>query len=129
MELDSAYTLAITAAVIAIFVLGLMLERRREYVVLRAQGLPARKLQALVLGEAGFVAVSGLLAGLAIGAALGALLVQILEPLFILTPVTAIPLADTGALAASLAVATLAASALALLVLRRLSPAEVLREQ
>ncbi len=40
VDLDSFYTLAISAAVVAMFVFGLMLQRRREYVVLRAQGCP-----------------------------------------------------------------------------------------
>ncbi len=129
VDLDSIYTLAMCAAVIAIFVFGLMLQRRREYVVLRAQGLPARGLQLLLLGEAGFVAASGLVAGAAVGAALGLLLVSILTPLFILAPVPAAPLADAMVLAALLVTATVASGIAALVVLRRLSPSEVLREQ
>ncbi|MBK8293612.1 MAG: ABC transporter permease [Solirubrobacterales bacterium] len=42
VDLNFFFTLAISAAVIAIFVFGLMLQRRREYVVLRAQGLGSR---------------------------------------------------------------------------------------
>jgi hypothetical protein len=48
VDLDSFFTLAISGAVVAIFVFGLMLQRRREYIVMRAQGLPSRGLQALV---------------------------------------------------------------------------------
>lgn len=129
VDLDSIYTLAMCAAVIAIFVFGLMLQRRREYVVLRAQGLPASRLQQLLLGEAGFVAASGLLAGAAIGASLGLLLVAILKPLFILEPVPTLPFADAALLAALLVTATLVSAVAALVVLRRLSPSEVLREQ
>ncbi len=44
VDLDSFYTLVISAAVIAMFVFGLMLQRRREYVTLRAQGMPSWKL-------------------------------------------------------------------------------------
>ncbi|HSJ46274.1 MAG TPA: FtsX-like permease family protein [Euzebyales bacterium] len=129
VDLDSIYTLAMCAAVIAIFVFGLMLQRRREYVVLRAQGLPAGRLQLLLLGEAGFVAASGLLAGAAVGAALGVLLVSILKPLFILEPAPTLPFADAVLLATLLATATLVSAVAALVVLRRLSPSEVLREQ
>lgn len=128
VDLDAVYALAISAAVIAIFIFGLMLQRRREYVVLLAQGLPSARLQALILGEAGFVAVSGLLAGLAVGAGLGALLVQILKPLFIIAPVTAVPVQRAAALVGLVAVATLVSALGALTVLRRLSPSEVLRE-
>lgn len=129
VNLDSVYTLAMCAAVIAIFVFGLMLQRRREYVVLRAQGLSARGLQLLLLGEAGFVAASGLLAGTLVGGALGLLLVSILKPLFILSPVPTVPLTDAATLAALLVAATVASGVAALVVLRRLSPSEVLREQ
>ena len=129
VDLDSAYTLAISTAVIAIFVFGLMLQRRREYVVLRAQGLGANRLQLLILGEAGFVALGGLIGGALVGVALGLLLVQVLEPLFILSPRPVIPLGEAALLAGLVALATLASAAAALSVLRRLSPSEVLREQ
>ena len=129
VDLDSLYTLAISAAVIAIFVFGLMLQRRREYVVLRAQGLPGRKLQSLVLGEAGFVGISGFIAGVVVGVALGLLLVDILQPLFILPPTTSIPFGDIALLAGLVVAATLASTMAALTILRRLSPSEVLREQ
>lgn len=129
VDLDSFYTLLISAAVIAIFVFGLMLQRRREYVTLRAQGMPSRKLQALVLGEAGFVAVSGLAAGLLVGSGMGLLLVRVLHPLFILPPVTTIPFRDAALLGGLVVAATVASSLAALAILRRLSPSEVLREQ
>ena len=114
---------------IAIFVFGLMLQRRREYVVLRAQGLSSRGLQALVVGEASFVALSGTLAGAVVGTALGLLLVSVLGPLFILPATTAIPYADAALLTGLVVVATLASTSVALSILRRLSPSEVLREQ
>ena len=77
---------------IAIFVFGLMLQRRREYIVMRAHGMPSRGLQSLVLGEAAFVGVSGLIAGAVVGLGLGLLLVHVLQPLFILPPIAAIPI-------------------------------------
>lgn len=129
VDLDSFFTLAISAAVIAIFVFGLMLQRRREYVTLRAQGMPSRKLQLLVLGEAAFVAISGLIAGLLVGSLMGLLLVHILQPLFILPPVTTPPLAAVALLVALVLAATAVSTLAALTILRRLSPSEVLREQ
>ncbi len=129
LDLNSVYTLAISAAVIAIFVFGLMLQRRREYVVLRAQGLPSRRLQALVLGEAAFVGGSGLLAGALVGTVLGLLLVLILKPLFILPPLATVPVGDAALLGGLVVAAVLLSGLAALTILRRLSPSEVLREQ
>jgi len=129
VDLDSFYTLVMSAAVIAIFVFGLMLQRRREYVMLRAQGLASRKLQALILGEAGFVALGGLIAGIIVGGIMGVLLVHILKPLFILEPVPTLPLRDAAILAGLVVAATLASTLAALVILARLRPSEVLREQ
>lgn len=128
VDLDSIYTLAISAAVIAIFVFGLMLQRRREYVVLRAQGPPSARLQALIGGEASFVGLSGLLAGLLVGTCLGLLLVHVLTPLFILPPASGVPLRDAALLAGLVIAATAGSTLAALSILRRLSPSEVLRE-
>ncbi len=128
VDVDSVYTLAMTAAVIGIFIFALMLQRRREYVVLRAQGLPTRELLALIAGEATVVAAGGLLAGMVVGGALGALLVKVLKPLFILSPVTVLPFADAARLATLLALATVTCALAALGLLRRLRPSEVLRE-
>ena len=50
------------AAAIAIFVFGLMLQRRREYVTLRALGMGLRELRALVIVEAALVTACGLVA-------------------------------------------------------------------
>src|SRR5581483_9317655 len=75
VTLDSLYTLLLAATAIAIFVCGLMLQRRREYVTLRAQGMHTRELQALVLGESVFVAVGGLLAGVAVGTGMAYMLI------------------------------------------------------
>ncbi len=129
VNLDSFFTLAISAAVMAIFVFGLMLQRRREYMTLRAQGMPAGRMKALVLGEASFVALGGLVAGVAVGSAVGLLLVGILTPLFILPPVVTAPVGPVLLIFGLVLGATLAAGSAALLILRRLSPAELLREQ
>ncbi len=45
LTLDSAYALAMAATAITIFVFGLLLQRRREYVTLRAQGMRIGKIQ------------------------------------------------------------------------------------
>ena len=68
VDLGALFTLLMSAAVIGIFVFGLMLQRRREYVVLRAQGMHAGGVRSLVLGEVALVVAGGLAAGLIAGA-------------------------------------------------------------
>jgi putative ABC transport system permease protein len=128
VQLGTAYTLLMSAAVIAIFVFGLMLERRREYVALRAQGMRTAELRALVLGEAALVAACGVAAGLAVGAGVAALLVRVLRPLFILPPSLAVPAGDLALVVGLAALATLATALAATALLGRLQPAELLRE-
>jgi putative ABC transport system permease protein len=109
-------------------VFGLMLQRRAEYITLRAQGMRARELRALVLGEAALVAVCGLVAGLLVGVGIGSLLVHVLRPLFILRPEFTIPAGDLALLAGLALAATVISSLAATAILRRLKPTELLRE-
>ena len=81
------------------------------------------------MGEAAFVGLSGLAAGGLVGAGMGVLLVHILQPLFILAPVTTIPFGQAALLAGLVVGATVGSTLAALTILRRLSPSEVLREQ
>jgi putative ABC transport system permease protein len=128
LDLNSLYTLLMTAAAVAIFVFGLMLQRRREYIALRARGLHARELQALVLGEAALVGLSGLAAGLLVGTGLAYLMVHILRPLFILDPSLTFPVSEIVTLGALALAAALLSALAATAILRRLSPTEILRE-
>lgn len=128
LQLDSFFTLLMAAAAIAMFVFGLMLQRRREYVTLRAQGMSTGELQVLVLGEAAPVAAYGLGAGMLVGTGVAALLVHVLRPLFVLDPSLTFSAADLATLAALTGAATLASAVTATAVLRRLAPMELLRE-
>jgi putative ABC transport system permease protein len=128
VSLNSFYTLVMSIASIAIFVLGLMLQRRKEYVTLRAQGLELWKLQALVFGEAALVAACGLMTGMLVGTGVALLLAHVLRPLFILDPSVVFPLPEVMWLLASVILATLASASIAIVLLRRLKPIEVLRE-
>lgn len=128
LDLDSLYTLLMAAAAIAIFVFGLIMQRRREYVALRAQGMQTREIQALVLGEAAPVAAFGLAAGMLVGTGVAALLVHVLRPLFVLDPGLRVSVADIASLAALTAGATIASGLTATAMLRRLRPTELLRE-
>ena len=129
-RLDSLYTALMSAAAIAIFVFGLMLQRRKEYVTMRALGIRMRQLQALVLGEAALVAAVGLLIGSLVGAGMAFMFVQVLRPVFTLPPDRlTLPAVQLGALA-GLVLGGMAVSALiATGILRRLKPMELLREE
>ncbi|HVF77898.1 MAG TPA: FtsX-like permease family protein [Solirubrobacteraceae bacterium] len=128
VDLDSLFTLLMSAAVIAIFVFGLMLERRREYVTMRAQGMRSGELRALVLGEAAVVALSGVVAGVLVGTGMAALLVHVLRGLFILPPSLALPVLQIALLAGLAGGATLGSAFMATAMLRRMRPTELLRE-
>ncbi|MEO8424574.1 MAG: ABC transporter permease, partial [Actinomycetota bacterium] len=51
LQLDSFFTFLMAATATGMFVFGLLLQRRREYVTLRAQGLHSREVRRLVLAE------------------------------------------------------------------------------
>ena len=127
--LDSFFVVLMSAATIAMFIFGLILQRRREYVTLRALGLGMRELRALVLAEAALVAVSGLAVGLLVSSGVTFLLVRILRGLFILDPAVTFPLGGFATLAALVVAAALFSGLAATEILRRLKPSEILREE
>ncbi len=129
LSLDSFFTLLMAAAAAGIFVFGLLLQRRREYVTLSAQGMSTREIRILVVGESAIVAACGLVAGVVIGAGMAALLVHVLRPLFVLHPVFTSATRDVALLAGLAMVATVAAALAATALLRRLRPTELLREE
>ncbi|MDX6630196.1 MAG: putative transport system permease protein [Gaiellales bacterium] len=128
VDLGSLFTLLMSAAVIGIFMFGLILQRRRELVLLRAQGMHAGELRSLVLGEAALVAVGGLASGLTAGVGSAFLLVQVLRPLFILSPSVAVPVRPLAVLLVATVAAVLASAFAVMATLRRVSPTEILRE-
>ncbi|MEO7982288.1 MAG: FtsX-like permease family protein [Sporichthyaceae bacterium] len=128
LQLDSVYTLLLAAAGIAIFVFGLLLARRREYVTLSALGMRGHEIQTLVLVESALVTVGACIAGLLVGTGMAALLVHVLRPLFILDPGMVLPVARLAILAGLAVGAALLSAVAASEVLRRLRPTELLRE-
>ncbi len=127
--LDSGFALAMTIVAIAIFVFGLLLQRRREYVTLRAMGMSPRAIRGLIGAEAATVALGGAGTGLFIGAAMGFYFVAVLRPLFVLNPSYTIPLASVATPVALVAAATLASTVLASRLVNRLEPTELLRDE
>ena len=129
LTLDSAYALAMAATAIAVFVFGLLLQRRREYVTLRAQGMRAGEIRSLLLMEAGGVVVLGCLTGLLVGSAMAYFLVSVLRPLFVLHPAFLVPAAEVATLAVLVLSVSLAASLAASRLVNRLRPTELLRDE
>jgi putative ABC transport system permease protein len=129
-RLEIAFTVLMSALGVGIFVFGLLLQRRKEHVTLRALGLRGRSLRTLVLGEAGLVAVIALLVGTGVGLLMALMSVQILQSVFTIAPRSiAIPLAELALLAGLTLLLAVLASALAARMLRRAPLVELLREE
>lgn len=129
VDLDSGFALAMATVAIAIFVFGLLLQRRREYVTLRAQGLESRTVRSLITAEAATVAVGGAAAGLLIGAAMGYYFVAVLRPLFVLAPDYTLPAATIARPVVLLLFATVLASLVGSRLVNALEPTELLRDE
>lgn len=128
LDLGSVYAMAMGAAAIFIVVFGLLLQRRKEYLTLRAYGLSTPSLLVLVIGEAMTVAACGLAAGIAVGVVMAHLFVQVLRPLFILSPPSTIAFGRLVVLGGVLLTSTMASGLFAVAVLLRLKLTTILRE-
>ena len=129
LDLDSGYALAMGTVAVAIFVFGLLLQRRREYVTLRAQGMAPRAIRGLISAEAATVAVGGCICGVIVGIVMAVYFVNVLRPVFVLAPPFHIDpgsiLAVVGSILAATAVTSVAASSL----VNRLRATELLRDE
>ncbi len=129
VDLDNAFSLLIAATAASIFVFGLLLQRRREFITLRALGLAPNSLRRLIIAEASTVAITGIVAGLAIGTTMGLFFVTILRPLFVLPPPYVMPPRLLLAPILLVIAATIVSSITASLLLGRLQPTELLRDE
>jgi putative ABC transport system permease protein len=129
LTIDSSYALAMATVAIGIFVFGLLLQRRREYVTMRAQGMHASEIRALVVAETSAAAVMGCLAGIGVGIGMAYFLVHVLQPLFVLTPHLVVPAGGLVVLVLLSVAATLVASVAASALIGRLKPTELLRNE
>ena len=129
VDLDSAFSLAMVVVTIAIFVFGLLLSRRREYVTLRAQGLEPGSVRTLIVAEAGTVAIVGSIAGIAVGTAMGFYFVNVLRPLFVLSPNYSIPMVGLMTPVLLVLAATVVAAVAGSRLVNRLDPTELLRDE
>jgi ABC-type lipoprotein release transport system permease subunit len=129
LRLDSAYSLAMGTVTVAIFVFGLLLQRRREYVTLRAQGMSPRAIQTFIGAEAGTAAVVGCSLGVVVGLMMAYYFINVLRPLFVLKPEYVIPLTSLGAILASVLAATVVTSVAASALVNQLQAMELLRDE
>ena len=127
--LDSGFALAMAVVTVAVFVFGLLLQRRREYVTLRAQGLGPRVVRVLIAAEAALMAIAGTAAGLLVGAAMGYYLVTVLRPLFVLAPVYVLPVTDLVPMVLLVAGAAVVSTMVGSRLVNRLEPTELLRDE
>ncbi|HEV3124017.1 MAG TPA: ABC transporter permease [Candidatus Dormibacteraeota bacterium] len=129
-RLEIAFTVLMSALGVGIFVFGLLLQRRKEHVTLRALGLRGRSLRTLVLGEAGLAAVISLLVGTGVGLLMALMSVQILQSVFTIPPRSVtLPPAELGLLGGAILVLAVLASTVAGEILRRVPLVELLREE
>ena len=115
---------------IAIFVFGLLLQRRREYITLRAQGLESRTIRILIAAEAGTVATAGVDRRRHRRRSNGLLLRH--RPQATLRTRTQLhdcPLVATAAPVALVLAATILTSAVGSRMVLRLQPTELLRDE
>ncbi|TFD76059.1 ABC transporter permease [Cryobacterium fucosi] len=129
LHLDSFFTFLMAATATAMFVFGLLLQRRREYVTLRAQGMSSRDIRVLVLAESGTAAVLGAAIGVLVGVGMASQFVQLLRPIFTLAPPLAVPPVELAVLAVLVLGATALSSIAAAFQLGRLKPTELLRDE
>lgn len=129
VRLDGVFALSKAAVAIAIFVFGLLLQRRREYITLRAQGLQSRTIRLLIAAEAGTVALAGTVGGLIVGRVMGCYFITVLRPLFVLDPGYTLPVGAVLTPIALVFAATLVSSVAASRMVNRLEPTELLRDE
>ena len=128
LRLDQGYSLAMGAVTIAIFVFGLLLQRRREYVTLRALGMQPTAIRTLIGAEAGTAAIAGCVVGVPVGLVMAFYLINVLRPLFVLNPPYLIPPGSLGLVLASVLIAAAVAAVAASALVNRLDATELLRD-
>jgi putative ABC transport system permease protein len=129
-HIEEAFTIALAAAAMALFVALAVIERRHEFATMAAVGATLRSIGAFVWSEAVLVLVAALLLAAGLGVLLALMLVAMLQHVFDPPPdQLAIPWAYLGELAGAALVATGLAVAIAGRRLRRLPLGRLLREQ
>ncbi len=129
LRLEWAYIILITSLGMMIFLLGIFGERRREYAVLEALGASRAQVRSFLIAEAGLGGLIGLSIGVIVGFPLGQVFVSVLTALFDPPPSHPyIPWVDLSVLLGLSILGILAGMALVAIRLKRLQPAQLLRE-
>lgn len=129
-HIEEAFTIALAAAAMALFVALAMIERRHEFATMAAVGARLRDVGAFVWTEAALVLTAGLVLAAGLGVLLALMLIAMLQHVFDPPPdQLAIPWAYLGELAGAAVAATALSVALTTTGLRRLPLGRLLREQ
>lgn len=129
VELDWLFSLGMATVAIGIFVFGLLLHRRREYITLRAQGLEPSTIRLLITAEATVAAVGGAVAGALVGWGMGLYLVRILQPLFVHMPAYIVPAEALGVPIVLVCLGGLVSAVVGSRHVNGLHPTELLRDE
>ena len=129
-DIEEAFTIALAAAAMALFVALAVIERQHEFATMAAVGATLRSIGAFVWSEAALVLVASLVLAAGLGLLLALMLVAMLQHVFDPPPDgLAVPWTYLGELVGAAVVATGVAVAIAAQRLRRLPLARLLREQ
>ncbi len=129
-DIEEAFTIALAAAAMALFVALAVIERRHEFATMAALGATLRSVGAFVWSEAALVLAAGLLLAAGLGLLLALMLVAMLQHVFDPPPdQLAIPWTYLGELAGAAVAATTLAALITARRLRRLPLGRLLREQ
>jgi ABC-type antimicrobial peptide transport system permease subunit len=129
VALDRLYAAFVIALGFGVFLLGAIIERARELGTLEALGATLRQVVSVLLMEGGILVAGGLLGGLLIGVPLAWQYNAFLPGIFsVALPVVSVPLGGIGILLLLALAGVGIAAVLSTLRLRKLWPAEVLRD-
>ena len=129
-KIEEAFTIALAAAAMALFVALAVAERRHELATMTALGAGLRNVGAFIWSEAVVVLVAGLVLAAGLGLLLALMLVAMLQHVFDPPPDSlAVPWRYLTELGVGAILATAIAAATAVWHLRRLPLGQLLREQ
>ena len=129
-QIEEAFTIALAAAAMALFITLTTSERRYEFATMAAVGASLRTVGSFLWSEAALVLAAALLLAAGLGLLLAAMLVAMLQHVFDPPPDhLAIPWAFLGELAGAALAATTVSVAITSVRLKRLPLGRLLREQ
>ncbi len=129
VKLDSIFAFVMAIVTIGIFVFGLLFQRRREYITLKAQGLKPNIIRSLIAAEASSVALGGSISGILVGITMGFYFVKVLQPLFVHVPVYVISIQSIFLPISLVFIGTVISSYTGSRQINSLNPMELLRDE